>query len=72
MVKKKDLIIQKKLKKMSKSKSQAIIGTCERTLKQIYFSSALEAKEKGFHNVNISWAIKHNKPYKGYIWKKAR
>lgn len=32
------------------------------------FSSALEAKQKGFHNNNISMAISSGKPYRGYYW----
>lgn len=57
--------------KMKESKSQAITGTCQTTLKQVYFSSGLEAKSAGFHNVGVSRACQSGKPYKGYIWKKA-
>lgn len=58
-------------KQISKRMSKPVIGTCVTTGKVITFESALKAKEAGFNNSNLGVAIKKQKPYKGYIWKKA-
>lgn len=57
--------------KLSQQRSKPVIGTCVLTGKEIRFESALKAKEAGFNNTNLGQAIKLNKQYKGYTWRKA-
>lgn len=55
---------------LSKITSIPIMATNIKTGEVLQFASAKEANKFGFNNTNIGQAIKHNKPYKGYIWKK--
>lgn len=55
---------------LAKKTSIPVIATHTESGKILEFASAKEANKFGFNNTNIGQAIKHNKPYKGYIWKK--
>jgi hypothetical protein len=56
------------VERLSKAKSKPVVARGIITRDVLHFSSALEAKERGFHNVSIGKAIKTGKPYKGYLW----
>ncbi len=55
-------------KKISKSHMKPIKAVHTETKEILIFQSALEAKNKGFNNSNISKALKSGKPYRNYIW----
>lgn len=56
---------------ISKRNSKPIIAISATTGEILEFTSALKAKEQGFHNKLIGDAIKSKRPYKGYYWKLA-
>lgn len=58
-------------KKISEQRSIIIIATNIDTGIETKFNSALEAKKFGFHNTNISTAIKKQSVYKNHTWRKA-
>ncbi len=61
----------KEVEKFRQLKSQPVIAICEKTQKQINYTSGLAAHAQGFNRTGVSRACKSGKPYKGYIWKKA-
>lgn len=56
------------IKRIREQNCKPIKGINTETQEVICFKSALQAKEKGFDNSQISLAIRKGKPYKGYLW----
>lgn len=64
-----DPISEEQKQLLREKRSKPLIATNIETGEVLEFASALEAKKQGFQNTNIGQAIKHNKIYRGYVWK---